>query len=179
MKLSESMIRRKAQKNNIAQLKLHPTQVAKAPAADMPTDGPRAGLGALELELQNLQALITQGNREKPWATLPDSTPLIQIVTQCGHPDLQHRIFETLVTRAQPVQDRYRDAGKARSDDRQSESMYRGRPTIHCFMRTGRDHYEGGLRHVPAIAGSARSQAPPVPQVGDTGSRNQYTCTAV
>jgi hypothetical protein len=32
-----------------------------------------------------------------------------------------------------------------------------------CFMRTERHYLEGGLRHVPGIAGLAHSQAPPRP----------------
>ena len=43
--------------------------------------------------------------------------------------------------------------------------------TIHCLLGAGRHHLEGGLRHVPAIAGSAYSQAPPIPQVGRAGNR--------
>jgi hypothetical protein len=66
-------------------------------------------------------------------------------------------------------------AAKTGPDDVQSEIMYRGRTAIHGLRRTERDPLEGGLRHVPAIAGSPHSQAPPIPQVGDTGNRNQHT----
>jgi hypothetical protein len=65
-------------------------------------------------------------------------------------------------------------AAKARPDGVQREIMYRGRTAIHGLRKTERYRLEGGFRHVLAIAGSPHSQAPPIPQVGDTGKRNQH-----
>jgi hypothetical protein len=45
--------------------------------------------------------------------------------------------------------------------------------------RTARHYLEGGFGHVPGIAGLAHSQAPPRPQLGDTGNRGENTWTAV
>jgi hypothetical protein len=79
------------------------------------------------------------------------------------HPDLRWRIFEALMARAQPVQDRYACGGQARTDGEHHRPMDCGGPAMRGFVRTGRYHREGGLRHVPGIAGSAASQAPPIP----------------
>jgi hypothetical protein len=45
----------------------------------------------------------------------------------------------------------------------------------HGFMGSKRDYLEGGLSHVPGIAGLAHSQAPPRPRASDTSNRSQYT----
>jgi hypothetical protein len=66
-------------------------------------------------------------------------------------------------------------AAKARPDGVQSEIMYRGRTAIYGLLRTERYPLKGGLRHVPAIAGSPHSQAPPISQVDDTANRNHHT----
>jgi hypothetical protein len=47
----------------------------------------------------------------------------------------------------------------------------RPQSTIHRFLGAKRHRLEGGHRHVPAIAGSAHSHAPPIPQVGHAGNR--------
>jgi hypothetical protein len=92
--------------------------------------------------------------------------------------NLQHlwqRFPEAFVTSARPLQDRYTYTARARHDGGRSATTGRGRPAIRRLLGTGRYHSEGGLRHVPAIAGPAHSQAPPVPHSGDAGNRSQHT----
>lgn len=92
--------------------------------------------------------------------------------------ELQQRFLEACVASTQPMRDRYTYTARARHDGGRCATTGRGRPAIRRLVGTGRYHCEGGLRHVPAIAGPAHSQAPPVPHVGDAGNRSQHTRTA-
>jgi hypothetical protein len=52
---------------------------------------------------------------------------------------------------------------EVRPDGGCQETMYRSRSAIHCSLKAETYNLEGGLRYVPAVAGSAHSQAPPIP----------------
>jgi hypothetical protein len=175
MKLTEALTQRKALKENIGQFKLRLPTAARVPAGDTPTERPQESMAALEVELQELQALIAQSNQANLQATLPDGRTLMQVMAQYDHPDLQQGILAAWVISALPAQGAYTDAANARPDGGCHETTSRDRPAIHCLLETGRHYLEGGLRHVPAIAGSAHSQAPPIPLADDAGNRSQYT----
>jgi hypothetical protein len=87
----------------------------------------------------------------------------------------QQRFLKGFEAGTQPAQDRYTHTARARHDGGRCATMGRSRPAIRRFVGTGRYHCEGGLRHVPVLAGPAHSQAPPVPYVGGAGNRSQHT----
>jgi hypothetical protein len=89
--------------------------------------------------------------------------------------ELQRRFPEAFGTGAWPAQGRSTYTARARHDGGCSATTGRGRPAIRRLLGTGHYHCEGGLRHVPATAGPAHSQAPPVPHAGDAGNRSQHT----
>jgi hypothetical protein len=176
MKLAGVLIRRKALKDHIEQLKFRLTKMAKAQGRDMPTERPQELLVALEVRLQDLRVLTTPSNPANTRATLRDGTTPMQVIAQGDHPHLGLGILEALATSTLPAQDRYTYTANARPDGWHSETTYRGGQAVHYLLRVGRHHLEeGGLRHVPAIASSAHSQAPPIPQVGHAGDRRQHT----
>jgi hypothetical protein len=104
---------------------------------------------------------------------------LMQAIAQCDQPHLGRGSLEALVTRTLLMQDRYIYAAKARPDGRYSATMNSGRPAIHGLLEAGRHHLEGGLKHVPAVTGLARSQAPPIPHMGGARKCSRHTYTAV
>jgi hypothetical protein len=175
MKLTEALTRRKALQEHIGQFKLRLTKGARTQAEDTPAERRQEVLAVLAVERQDLQALIAQSNRANLQATLPDGMTPMQAIAPCDHQDQRRGILAALVASALPAQDAHTYAANARPDGGRREIMHRDRPAIHCLLETGRHYLEGGSSHVPAIAGSARSQAPPIPLVGDAGNRSQYT----
>jgi hypothetical protein len=107
MKLAEALIRRKALKENIEQLKLRLAKVAKVQEGDTPAERPQELLTALEADLQDLQALITRINRANLRATLPDGTTLMEAIAKRDVLKLQRGILETLASSAVPMQERF------------------------------------------------------------------------
>jgi hypothetical protein len=107
MKLAEALIRRKAVKENIEQLKLRLAKVAKVQEGDTPAERPQELLAALEADLQDLQALITRINRANLRATLPDGTTLMEAIAKRDILKLQRGILETLASSAVPMHERF------------------------------------------------------------------------
>jgi hypothetical protein len=107
MKLAEALIRRKALKENIEQLKLRLVKVAKVQEGDAPAERPQDLLAALEADLQDLQALIIRINRANLRATLPDGSTLMEAIAKRDVLKLQRGILEALASNAVPVQDRF------------------------------------------------------------------------
>jgi hypothetical protein len=141
MKMTEALIRHKALKENLEQLKLRLMKMAKVQEWDMPAERQQKWLAALEADLQ----------------------------------DLRQRFLKALVAKALLMQGQCRYDAKACPDGGCSATTYSSRSAIRYLLGTGRHYFEGGLRHVPAIAGSAHSQAPPIPHMGDAGNRSQHT----
>jgi hypothetical protein len=107
MKLAEALIRRKALKENIEQLKLRLAKVAKVQEGDTPAERPQELLTALEADLQDLQVLITRINRANLRATLPDGTTLMEAIARRDILKLQRGILDTLASSAMPMQERF------------------------------------------------------------------------
>jgi hypothetical protein len=175
MRLTDVLIRCRALQDNMAQRKCCLMKVLKAQGGHMAIDRPQKWLVEFEVHQQDVQVLITPSNPANTRGALPDGTTLMQVIAQCDHPNLRWGILEALVIDTLPAQDRSTYSAKVRPDGGHKETRYRGRPAIHCLLGAGRHHFEGGLRHVPAIAGSAHSQAPPISQVGHAGTRTPYT----
>jgi hypothetical protein len=64
---------------------------------------------------------------------------------------------------------------KVRFDGGVRSATDKGGLAIPCLEGAGRHHLEGGLRHVPAVAGLAHSQAPPISSMGEPGKRSSHT----
>ena len=107
MKLAEALIRRKALKENIDQLKLRLTKVAKVQEGDTPAERPQELLATVEADLQELQTLIMRINRANLRATLPDSATLMEGIAKRDILKLRRGILEALAGSAMPVQDRF------------------------------------------------------------------------
>jgi hypothetical protein len=107
MKLAEALIRRKALKENIEQLKVRLAKVAKVQEGDTPAERPQELLAALEADLQDLQTLIIRINRTNLQATLADGTTLMEAIAKRDILKLQRGILESLASNAVPTQDRF------------------------------------------------------------------------
>jgi hypothetical protein len=107
MKLAEALIRRKALKENIEQLKVRLAKVAKVQEGDTPAERPQELLAALEADLQDLQALIIRINRTNLQATLADGTTLMEAIAKRDMLKLQRGILESLASNAVPTQNRF------------------------------------------------------------------------
>lgn len=94
MRLAEALIRRKALKENIEQLKLRLTKVAKGQEGDTPAERPQELLATLEADLQELQTLIIRINRANLRATLPDSATLMEAIAKRDILKLRRGILE-------------------------------------------------------------------------------------
>jgi hypothetical protein len=175
MRLTEVLIRHQALKDGKEQLKCRLMKVAKAQGGDMPTEQPQELLAALEVHLQDLQVVSTPSHPANTQVTLADGTALMQVIAACDHPNLWRGILEARVMNTLPAQERSTSSAKGRSDGGHRDTTYSGRPAVHDLRRAGRHDLEGGVRHVPAIVGPAHSQAPPIPQVGQAGTRTAPT----
>jgi len=107
MKLAEALMRRKALKESIEQLKLRLTKVAKVQEGDTPAERPQELLTALEADLQELQTLIIRINRANLRATLPDGTTLMEGIATRDVLKLRRSLLEALANSALPLQDRF------------------------------------------------------------------------
>ncbi len=107
MQLAEALIRRKALKENIDQIKLRLTKVAKVQEGDAPAERPQELLATLEADLQELQGLITRINRANLRATLPDGATLMETIAKRDILKLRRGILEAVAGSALPVQDRF------------------------------------------------------------------------
>jgi hypothetical protein len=107
MKLAEALIRRKALKENIEQLKVRLAKVAKVQEGDTPAERPQELLAALEADLQDLQTLIIRINRTNLQATLADGTTLMEAIAKRDILKLQRGTLESLASNAVPTQDRF------------------------------------------------------------------------
>ena len=107
MKLAEALIRRKALKENIDQIKLRLTKVAKVQEGDTPPERPQELMATLAADLQELQGLIMRINRANLRATLPDGATLMEAIAKRDILKLRRGILEALASSAMPVQDRF------------------------------------------------------------------------
>jgi hypothetical protein len=107
MKLAEALIRRKALKDNIEQLKLRLTKAAKVQEGDTPAERPQELLATLEADLQELHAVIMQINRTNLRASLDDGTTLMEAIAKRDILKLRRGILEALANSALPLQDRF------------------------------------------------------------------------
>jgi hypothetical protein len=175
MKLAEALMWRKAVKEHIEQLKQRVTTVAKVPEGDTPAARLQAWLVALEVHLQNLQAVIIPRHQAHLQATLPERMALMQVIAPCDYPTLGRKTLEASVTRVRPGQEHDTYPANARLDGRRRAITYSGRPAMHSLREAAHHHFRGGLRHVPAVAGLVHSQAPPLPYRGDAVNRSRHT----
>jgi hypothetical protein len=175
MNLAQVLMRCRALQETIERRQLRPAKVGKTQPGDMPTERLLELPAALEVELQTQRALILQGNPAHSRATLSDGMTLMPVIAQCDYLERPRGILAASMTSAPSVQAHRLYVSKARLNSGVSPTVYRGRTAIPDLPGAERHHFEGGLRHVPALAGSAHSQAPPTPSEDEAGNRSHHT----
>jgi hypothetical protein len=127
------------------------------------------------MERQTQRALSPQPTLAQSQAMAVDGTTCTQVAAPWNYLCRPQRILAVSMTSTLAVQARRMRASKARLDRGTRSAMYSGRTAIFSLLGAGYHHLEGGLRHVPALAGSAHSQAPPNPSAGEAGNRSYHT----